>query len=222
MANISVSLNLQAYQGFKYLSEKDAAGKKTYYAAIPVTQLFNPSGTTKVYATAVMIPTPGSEYSDFMLKPMLSAKELQSMDPDQFKALPVLGTGKYLQKQVSKDLMQEASKSASVDEEDMSAIFGMPAPQGQPQMPQGAQMAPPQAAAPAPPAPVIDPRTLPDTFTSLYYITDNGTIIAQAKTWTDAYSLFAAQVSPTALLHKYQDNVCVGSWTKVQLQQLGL
>lgn len=210
MANISVSLNLQAYEGFKYLVEKDKAGNKVYYAAIPVKKLFNPAGTTKVYATAVMIPTPNSEFSDFMLKPMLSAKELQSMDPEQFKSLPVLGTGKYLEKQVSKDLMKEAAKSATVDEEDMSEVFGMPAPQ---------DSAPVVPAMPSAPAPM--PWTMPDTPISLYYICDNNQIIAQAKIWADACQMFKSQQSPTTILYKYEGNAVVGTWTKDILKQLG-
>lgn len=210
MANISVSLNLQAYKGFKYMVEKDQAGNKTYYAAIPVKQLFNPSGTTKVYATAVMIPTPNSEYSDFMLKPMCSAKELQSMSQDDFKALPVLGTGKYMEKQISKDLMKEAHKSATVDEKDMSDVFGMQSDQPSPQYNDAAPM-----------CPATMPWTMPDTPISLYYICDNNKTIAQAKIWADACQMFKAQQSPTTILYKYEGNAVVGTWTKDILKQLG-
>lgn len=211
MANISISLHLNAYKGFKFLVEKDEAGNKVYYAAIPVKELFNPSGTKSVYATSVMIPTPNSQYSDFMLKPMLSAKELQSMSPDQFKALPVYGTGKYLEKSVSKDLMKDAIKSASVDDEDLDEVFGM----------QGQQSQAP-AAQQLPPAPIQMPYATPDTDNTLYYITDNNQILANAKIWADACQLFKAQVSPTCMLHKYEGNVVIGSWSKVQLQHLGL
>lgn len=211
MANISVSLNLQAYKGFKYMVEKDQAGNKTYYAAIPVKQLFNPSGTTKVYATAVMIPTPNSEYSDFMLKPMISAKELQSMSQDDFKALPVLGTGKYMEKQISKDLMKEATKSATVDENDLDEVFGM--------------VLPPQAA-PAAPAPTFQPQpfqpTNTDTPNTIYYICDNGATIANARTWNDAAQIFKAQMSPSTLLYKYEGNTQVAMYTKQDFANLGL
>lgn len=211
MANISVSLNLQAYKGFKYMVEKDNVGNKVYYAAIPVKELFNPSGTKKVYATAVMIPTPNSEYSDFMLKPMISAKELQSMSQDDFKALPVLGTGKYMEKQISKDLMKEATKSATVDENDLDEVFGM---------------VPPPQAAPAAQVPaqqqVFDPRSIADTPLTMYYITDQGGIIAQANNTTQALTLYKAQLSPTALLTRYEGNVAQGTWSKVQMQLLGL
>lgn len=211
MANISVSLNLQAYKGFKYMVEKDKAGNKTYYAAIPVKELFNPSGTTKVYATAVMIPTPNSEYSDFMLKPMVSAKDLQSMSQDDFKALPVLGTGKYMEKQISKDLMKEATKSAAVDENDLDEVFAV--------------VPPPQAASAAQePAQqrVSDPRFIVDTPLTMYYITDQSRIIAQANNTTEALTLYRAQLSPTALLTRYEGNVVQGTWNKVQMQILGL
>lgn len=211
MANISVSLNLQAYKGFKYMVEKDQAGNKTYYAAIPVKQLFNPSGTTKVYATAVMIPTPNSEYSDFMLKPMCSAKELQSMSQDDFKALPVLGTGKYMEKQISKDLMKEAHKSATVDENDLDEVFGM---------------VPPPQAAPSAPTPTFQPQpfqpTNTDTPNTIYYICDNGATIAHARTWNDAVQMFNAQISTTALLYKYEGNAQVAMYTKQDFANLGL
>lgn len=211
MANISVSLNLKAYKGFKYMVEKDQAGNKTYYAAIPVKQLFNPSGTTNVYATAVMIPTPNSEYSDFMLKPMLSAKELQSMSQDDFKALPVLGTGKYMEKQISKDLMKEATKSATVDEENMTGVFGM---------------VPPPQAAPSAQVPTFQPQpfqpTNTDTPNTIYYICDNGVNIAQARIWNDAAQMFKAQMSPTTLLYKYEGNVQVAMYTKTDFANLRL
>lgn len=210
MANISISLHLNAYKGFKFLVEKDQAGNKVYYAAVPVKELFNPSGTTNIYATSVMIPTPNSRFSDFMLKPMLSAQELQSMTKEKFQELPVLGTGKYMEKQVSKDLMKEAAKSATVDEEDMSNIFGMPAQQAAPIIPPAPQV-----------QQVPNPMQFPDTPNSLYYISDNNQILAQAKTWQDAYTLFKAQVSPTVLLTKYEGNAVVAYWTKAQLQQLG-
>lgn len=210
MANISISLHLNAYKGFKFLVEKDQAGNKIYYAAVPVKELFNPSGTTNIYATSVMIPTPNSQYSDFMLKPMLSAKELQTMTKEQFQALPVLGTGKYMEKQVGKDLMKEAAKSATVDEEEMSEVFGMPAPQAaDPVVP----------AMPSAPTPM--PWTMPDTSMSLYYICDNNQIIAQAKIWADACQMFKAQQSPTTILYKYEGNAVVGTWTKDILKQLG-
>lgn len=211
MANISVSLNLKAYKGFKYMVEKDQAGNKTYYAAIPVKQLFNPSGTTNVYATAVMIPTPNSEFSDFMLKPMLSAKELQSMSQDDFKALPVLGTGKYMEKQISKDLMKEAHKSATVDEENMTGVFGM---------------VPPPQAAPAAQVPTFQPQpfqpTNTDTPNTIYYICDNGVNIAQARIWNDAAQMFKAQMSPTTLLYKYEGNAQVAMYTKQDFANLRL
>ncbi|MBQ0153836.1 MAG: hypothetical protein KBS70_03520 [Bacteroidales bacterium] len=211
MANISVSLNLQAYKGFKYMVEKDQAGNKTYYAAIPVKQLFNPSGTTKVYATAVMIPTPNSEYSDFMLKPMCSAKELQSMSQDDFKALPVLGTGKYMEKQISKDLMKEAHKSATVDENDLDEVFGM---------------VPPPQAAPSAPTPTFQQQpfqpTPLDTPNTIYYICDNGVTLAQARTWNDAAQMFKAQMSPTTLLYKFEGDAQIAMYTKTDFANLRL
>lgn len=211
MANISISLNLKAYKGFKYMVEKDPAGNKVYYAAIPVKELFNPSGTTNVYATAVMIPTPNSEFSDFMLKPMLSAKELQSMDADQFKALPVYGTGKYLEKKVSKDLMREAIKSATVDEEDMTEVFNM---------------VPPPQQVNAAPVPTFQPQPFQpantDTPNTIYYICDNGATIAQARTWNDAAQMFNAQLSPTTLLYKYEGNAQVAMYTKQDFANLVL
>lgn len=222
MANISISLHLNAYKGFKYMYEKDQAGNKVYYAAIPVKELFNPSGTTNVYATAVMIPTPNSQYSDFMLKPMLSAKELQSMTQDQFRALPVLGTGKYLQQQVSKDLMKEATKSATVDEEDMSFLSGMPESPNQAQAPQNFA----QQAAPSAPIPSFQPQpfqpTNTDTPNTIYYICDNGVNLAQARTWNDAAQLFKAQMSPTTLLYKYEGNAQIALYTKQDFANLGL
>lgn len=222
MANISISLHLNAYKGFKYMYEKDQAGNKVYYAAIPVKELFNPSGTTNIYATSVMIPTPNSKYSDFMLKPMLSAQELQSMTQEQFRELPVYGTGKYMQQQVSKDLMKEATKSATVDEEDMSFLSGMPESSGQPQAPQNfAQQAAPAAPSFAP-APIQMPYATPDTPNTLYYITDNNQVLVTAKIWTDAHQLFSAQPSPTCMLHKYEGNVVLGTWTKEQLAKVGL
>lgn len=211
MANISISLHLNAYKGFKFMYEKDEAGNKVYYAAVPVKELFNPSGTTNIYATSVMIPTPNSQYSDFMLKPMLSAKELQSMTKEQFQALPVLGTGKYLEKQVSRDLMKEAAKSATVDENDLDEVFGMPAPK-----------AADPAAQQLPPTYPTSPISTPDTANTLYYITDNNQVLVTAKIWADAFQLFKAQASPTCMLCKYEGNVVLGSWTKAQLQHFGL
>lgn len=211
MANISVSLKLKAYKGFKYLVEKDQAGNKVYYAAIPVKELFNPSGTKDVYATAVMIPTPGSQFSDFMLKPMLSAKELQSMAPEDFRALPVLGTGKYMESQVSRDVMKDAAKSAVVDENDLDEVFGM---QNTPAQQQGAA---PMFNAPTPP-----PMPTADTPDTLYYICDNNQILAQAKVWQDAAQLFRAQVSPSALLYRYEGSACVATYTKTSFANLKL
>lgn len=222
MANISISLHLNAYKGFKYMYEKDQAGNKVYYAAIPVKELFNPSGTTNIYATSVMIPTPNSQYSDFMLKPMLSAKELQSMSQEQFRTLPVLGTGKYLQSQVGKDVMKEAIKSATVDEEDMSFISGMPESSGQAQAPQNFA---PQAA-PSAPIPSFQPQPIqpsdPDTPNTIYYICDNGVNIARARTWADAALMFKEQLSPTTLLYKYVGNAQVAMYTKQDFANLGL
>lgn len=222
MANISIALHLNAYKGFKYMYEKDQAGNKVYYAAIPVKELFNPSGTTNIYATSVMIPTPNSQYSDFMLKPMLSAKELQSMTQEQFRTLPVLGTGKYLQQQVGKDVMKEAIKSATVDEEDMSFLSGMPESQGQAQAPQNFA----QQAAHAAQIPSFQPQpfqpTNTDTPNTIYYICDNNVNLAQARTWNDAAQMFRAQMSPTTLLYKYEGNAQVAMYTKQDFANLGL
>lgn len=211
MANISISLHLNAYKGFKFLVEKDQAGNKVYYAAVPVKELFNPSGTTNIYATSVMIPTPNSQYSDFMLKPMLSAKELQSMTKEQFQALPVLGTGKYLEKQVSRDLMKEAAKSATVDENDLDEVFGMPAPSQQ---------------ANAAPAPSFQPQSFQptplDTPNTIYYICDNGVTLAQARTWNDAAQIFKSMPSPTTILYKFEGNEQMAMYTKTDFANLKL
>lgn len=211
MANISISLHLNAYKGFKFLVEKDQAGNKVYYAAIPVKELFNPSGTTNIYATSVMIPTPNSQYSDFMLKPMLSAKELQTMTKEQFQALPVLGTGKYLEKQVSRDLMKEAAKSATVDENDLDEVFGMPAP------PQQANAAPAPTFQPQP----FQPTPL-DTPNTIYYICDNGVNLAQARTWNDAAQIFKSMPSPTTVLYKFEGNEQMAMYTKTDFANLKL
>lgn len=211
MANISVSLNLQAYEGFKFLSQKDAQGNKEYYAAIPVKTLFNPAGTKKIYATAIMIPTPNSKYSDFMLKPMCSSKELQSMTQDDFRALPVLGTCKYMEQAVSRDIVKDAAKSAVVDEEDLDDVFGM---QG------GAQSDP--NAQPQNSNPLVNPTQLPDTPTSLYYVTDNNQVIVTARTLADVLPLYKAQASPSVMLTKYEGNAVVGVWSKANILQFGL
>lgn len=211
MANISISLHLNAYKGFKFLVEKDQAGNKVYYAAVPVKELFNPSGTTNIYATSVMIPTPNSQYSDFMLKPMLSAKELQTMTKEQFQALPVLGTGKYMEKQVGKDLMKEAAKSATVDEEEMSEVFGM---------------VPPPQAAPSAPTPTFQQQPFQsaplDTPNTIYYICDNGVTLAQARTWNDAAQMFKAQMSPTSVLYKFEGDAQMAMYTKTDFANLRL
>lgn len=203
MANISISLNLQMYKGFKFLAEKDSQGKKTYYAAVPVTELFNPAGTKKIYATAVMIPTPGSEYSDFMLKPMLPAKELQSMTQEQWRALPVLGTAKYMQQAVSRDLMKEAANSFVVDESDEDAIFFAN---------QQEQTAAPEPVVPSMPS--FNPATTPDTPVTTYYITEGNTILATCKTWPEASMMCAAQLSNTVLLTRYEGNAVLGMLNK--------
>lgn len=211
MANISVSFNLQAYEGFKFLSQKDAQGNKEYYAAIPVKNLFNPSGTKKIYATAIMIPTPNSQYSDFMLKPMCSSKELQSMSQDDFRALPVLGTCKYMEQSVSRDIVKDAAKSAVVDEEDLDEVFGM----------QGGAQSDPNAQSQAARI-LVNPTQLPDTPASLYYVTDNNQVIVTARTLADVLPLFKAQASPSVVLTKYEDNAVVGVWSKANILQFGL
>lgn len=206
MANISISLNLSAYDGFKYLCEKDPSGKKVYYAAVPVTKLFNPSGTNKVYATAVMIPTPNSEFSDFMLKPMLSGRELQSMSPEDFRAIPTIGSGKYLEKSASKDIVKGSAKAAETSTAEMAEIFGHNTDE-------------PDAMSPVQPTTYStwDPRSVPDQANTLYYIFDRGAVIATIANYKAAYDLCRVQVSPTVELHRYEDNRCTGRWNKAQI-----
>lgn len=204
MANISISLNLKAYKGFKYLVDKDENGKKVYYAAIPVTELFNPSGTKDIYATAVMVPTPNSQYSDFMIKPMLSAKELQTKTPEELRALPKLGTGKYMQRAVSKDLMQDAEKAKEVDE-------SIALPAGVDPFAQQEQLPPVPFAQPQ----VVDPRSMPDTANTIYYLMEGNQFIYKTATLVDAMNAAQSYISPTIEVTRYEGSKVMAKWNKI-------
>lgn len=206
MANISISINLSAYDGFKYLSEKDANGKKVFYAAVPVTQLFNPSGTKNVYATAVMIPTPNSQYSDFMLKPMLSGRELQSMSAEDFRAIPTIGSGKYMEKSASKDIVKESTKAQEATDAELAEVFGNKTDEPQ-VMGQAAE----------PTFSTWDPRTLPETPATLYYVVDLGVNVGRTVNYKEARNIAICRPSTTVQVHRYDNDACTGRWSKEQV-----
>lgn len=206
MANISISLNLSAYDGFKYLSEKTAEGKKIFYAAVPVTSLFNPSGTNMVYATAVMIPTPNSEFSDFMLKPMLSGRELQSMTREDFLAIPSIGSAKYMAKSTSKEIVKGSSKATEATAEEMAEVFG--AQSDEPDLDPKQQ---------EPTYSSWDPRTLVDTPETLYYVFDKGVVVGTSAAYKDARNMCMARPTTTVEVHRYDKNQCTGRWSKQQV-----
>lgn len=206
MANISISLNLSAYDGFKYLSEKTADGKKVFYAAVPVASLFNPSGTNKVYATAVMIPTPNSQFSDFMLKPMLSGRELQSMTQEDFRSIPSIGSAKYMERAVSKDVVKGSSKAAEATAEEMAEVFGTQSDEPDPV----SDSLPTSYSA-------WDPRTLPDTQATLYYVFDQGVVVGTSAAYKDARNMCMARPTTTVEVHRYDNNQCTGRWSKQQV-----
>lgn len=206
MANISISINLSAYDGFKYLVEKDANGKKVFYAAVPVTKLFNPSGTKNVYATAVMIPTPNSVYSDFMLKPMMSSRELQSMSTEDFKAIPSIGSGKYMEKSASKDIVKDSDKAQGATDAELAEVFGNKTDE-------------PGAAEQATGTTFSDwnPTTMFDTGATLYYVVDMGVIVGRSATYKEARNMAICRPSTTVQVHRYDDNACTGRWSKEQV-----
>lgn len=211
MANISISINLSAYDGFKYLSEKDANGKKVFYAAVPVTKLFNPSGTNKVYATAVMIPTPNSEFSDFMLKPMLSSRELQSMSAEDFRAIPTIGSGKYLEKSASKDIVKESTKAQEATDADLAEVFGNKTDEPAPEE---------QAAGTT--FSDWNPTTMFETAATLYYVVDMGVIIGRAATYKEARNMAVCRPSTTVQVHRYDSDACTGRWSKEQVMNFAV
>lgn len=79
---------------------------KKMYICIPMEELFCVHDSKDAYLTAMMIETPNSQFSDFLIKPYVEQTAYESMSQDERKLLPIIGRGKFIQERTSKTLVQ--------------------------------------------------------------------------------------------------------------------
>ena len=102
MQHIRISINLLKVEGAIVTTTQDVNGKPVYYVSIPASQLFIPNNAHgQAHLTATLVETPANQYSDFAIRPYVSPSQFNAMSDEQRRALPFIGSGKYMQPAVS-------------------------------------------------------------------------------------------------------------------------
>lgn len=108
MNNVRLSINLSKLEGTRVVEMKNDKGQQEVYVAIPARALFVPAENPQPYLMATMIHCPDSKYSQFMLKPYMSAEDYKMLSEDQRKAIPVIGSGTFMENRNTSQLYRQS------------------------------------------------------------------------------------------------------------------
>lgn len=109
MNRVKLSMNLLAINGSQVLTLKGQNGKPVYFVGVPASELFIPRDATgAAYLMATMYETPSSQFSDFAIKPYVSAAQYNAMSDEQRRAIPFIGKGSYVAEQPSTAMTSNA------------------------------------------------------------------------------------------------------------------
>lgn len=136
MKTIRISVNLFKLDGAIVTVLPREDGSKQYYLSIPAEQLYIPQNAQgQAHLVVQLIETPNNQFSDFAVKPYVSPQMFKGMTKEQRRAIPFIGSGKYIE-----DSMPTGFTAQAVQAETLSASSDMapsptesePAPQQNP------------------------------------------------------------------------------------------
>lgn len=121
MKTIRISVNLYKLDGAIVTVLPREDGSKQYYLSIPAEQLYIPQNAQgQAHLVVQLIETPNNQFSDFAVKPYVSPQMFKGMTPEQRRAIPFIGSGKYIE-----DAMPTGFTAHAVQAQTLSANSDM-------------------------------------------------------------------------------------------------
>lgn len=121
MKTIRISVNLFKLDGAIVTVLPREDGSKQYYLSIPAEQLYIPQNAQgQAHLVVQLIETPNNQFSDFAVKPYVSPQMFKGMTPEQRRAIPFIGSGKYIE-----EAMPTGFTAQAVPAETLSANSNM-------------------------------------------------------------------------------------------------
>lgn len=113
MKPIRLSICLSKIKGARIVQFNNEENKKERYVCVPLARCFVPKDSPSAHLLAMMIETPNSIYSDFVVKEYIQQNDYESMSKEQRNAIPALGRGKFIVERPNKTII---SNTENVDE----------------------------------------------------------------------------------------------------------
>ena len=123
MKPIRLSVCLSKIKGSRLVQFPNEENKKETYVCVPLSRCFVPKDAPSAHLLAMMIETPNSIYSDFVVKEYIPQNEYENLSKEQRNAIPALGRGKLIAERPNKVLI---SNTESVEEVTDVAVDDLP------------------------------------------------------------------------------------------------
>lgn len=116
MKPIRLSICLSKIKGARLVQFPNEENKKERYVCIPLSRCFVPKDAPSAHLLAMMIETPNSIYSDFVVKEYINQNEYESLSKEQRNAIPALGRGKFIVERPNKTIITNTENVEAVED----------------------------------------------------------------------------------------------------------
>ncbi len=116
MKPIRLSVNLSKIKGSRLVQMTNADNKKEAYVCVPLSQCFVYKESSDAHLMAMMIETPNSIYSDFVVKEYVPQSQYESMEKDLRMAIPVIGRGRFIVERPNKTVISNTETDVEIED----------------------------------------------------------------------------------------------------------